>query len=68
MWFALAHQSGVQDAAWVKTGAQAGGDRGQPAVLKDGPAKPLFHDLARRVAIGLDNLKVKQPPKIIFED
>ena len=45
-----------------------GGDSGKPAATGDGPSAKLFHELSRSVALNLDNLQTKAPPKIIFED
>lgn len=45
-----------------------GGDAGRPAALNDDAAGKVFHELARRVAIGLDTLASKAPPEIVFED
>ncbi len=45
-----------------------GGDRGVPAALGDGVAADIFMRLARRVAIGIDQVMSKPPPEIIFED
>ena len=45
-----------------------GGDMGRPAAAGDGPSAKLFHELSRSVALNLDNLQTKAPPKIIFED
>lgn len=45
-----------------------GGDRGRPAALDNGAGASLFHDLARRVAIGIDTLETKPAPEIVFED
>lgn len=45
-----------------------GGDTGRPAAMGDGPAAALFHELSRAVALNLDSLQTKAPPKIIFED
>ncbi|HIG20936.1 MAG TPA: ATP-binding protein [Henriciella marina] len=45
-----------------------GGDTGQPAALGTGPAASLFHEISRSVALNLDSLQTKTPPKIIFED
>ena len=45
-----------------------GGDTGKPAATGDGPSAALFHELSRSVALNLDNLQTKAPPKIIFED
>ena len=45
-----------------------GGDTGTPAALADGKPARIFHDLARTVAIGLDTLKSKPAPEIVFED
>ena len=45
-----------------------GGDIGRPAALSDGPSAKLFHELSRSVALNLDSLQTKAPPRIIFED
>ena len=45
-----------------------GGDSGKPAATGDGPSAELFHELSRSVALNLDSLQTKAPPKIIFED
>ena len=45
-----------------------GGDKGHPAVLGDEASGKLFHELARKVAIGLDTVATKAPPEIVFED
>ncbi|RIJ32532.1 Mrp/NBP35 family ATP-binding protein [Henriciella mobilis] len=45
-----------------------GGDIGQPAAIGDGVSAGLFHEIARAVALNLDSLQTKAPPKIIFED
>ena len=45
-----------------------GGDSGKPAATGDGSSAALFHELSRSVALNLDNLQTKAPPKIIFED
>lgn len=45
-----------------------GGDTGRPAAMGDGPASALFHELSRAVALNLDSLQTKAPPKIVFED
>ncbi|WP_018149505.1 Mrp/NBP35 family ATP-binding protein [Henriciella marina] len=45
-----------------------GGDTGRPAAIGDGPAAALFHELSKSVALNLDSLQTKAPPKIIFED
>ena len=45
-----------------------GGDIGQPAAIGDGVSANLFHEIARAVALNLDSLQTKAPPKIIFED
>ncbi|HBJ41619.1 MAG TPA: hypothetical protein DDZ20_12955, partial [Hyphomonas sp.] len=45
-----------------------GGDSGKPAALSDETTGQLFHELARRVAMGLDTLQSKPAPQIIFED
>ncbi|RIJ21296.1 ATP-binding protein [Henriciella barbarensis] len=45
-----------------------GGDMGRPAALGDGPSAKLFHELSRSVALNLDSLQTKAPPRIIFED
>ncbi|MGB3626612.1 MAG: Mrp/NBP35 family ATP-binding protein [Henriciella sp.] len=47
---------------------RAGGDAGTPAAMSGGEASALFHEIARSVALNLDNLQTKDPPKIIFED
>lgn len=45
-----------------------GGDAGKPAALSDETTGQLFHELARRVAVGLDTLESKPAPEIVFED
>ncbi|MEM5516520.1 P-loop NTPase [Henriciella sp. AS95] len=50
------------------TEIREGGDAGKPSALGNGPARQLFHDLARAVALNLDSLQTKAPPKIIFEE
>ena len=45
-----------------------GGDAGTPAASGTGKPAELFHDIARSVALNLDSLQTKAPPKIIFED
>ena len=45
-----------------------GGDSGMPAAAADGKPADLFRELARSVALNLDSLQTKAPPKIIFED
>lgn len=45
-----------------------GGDMGRPAAVGDGPSAKLFHELSRSVALNLDSLQTKAPPRIIFED
>ena len=45
-----------------------GGDSGKPAALSDETTGQLFHELARRVAMGLDTLASKPAPEIVFED
>lgn len=50
------------------TEIRAGGDMGTPAALSDGEAGTVFHELARRVAIELDNLASRPAPEIVFED
>lgn len=45
-----------------------GGDTGVPAAAGDGDAAKRFHEIARSVALNLDSLQTKAPPKIIFED
>ncbi len=45
-----------------------GGDSGVPAAIGDEETAKAFHDLARKVAIGLDTLETKAPPEIVFED
>lgn len=45
-----------------------GGDTGTPAALSDEAAGALFTDLARSVAIALDNLDTEAAPEIVFED
>ena len=45
-----------------------GGDSGKPAALSDKTTGQLFHELARRVAMGLDTLESKPAPEIVFED
>ncbi|MEE2878083.1 MAG: P-loop NTPase [Pseudomonadota bacterium] len=45
-----------------------GGDSGKPAAAGDGSAANLFHEIARSVALNLDSLQTKAPPRIIFED
>ncbi len=50
------------------TEIREGGDAGSPASASDGQAATLFHELARSVALNLDNLQTKAPPKIVFED
>ncbi|MEQ9316322.1 MAG: P-loop NTPase [Henriciella sp.] len=50
------------------TEIREGGDSGTPAAAGTGEAAALFHEIARSVALNLDNLQTKAPPKIIFED
>lgn len=45
-----------------------GGDAGQPAALLDGPPANLFMETAREIALALDAIQTKPPPKIVFED
>jgi len=45
-----------------------GGDNGVPATFGDGETGKIFHELARKIAIGLDTLETKAPPEIVFED
>ncbi|WP_375208751.1 Mrp/NBP35 family ATP-binding protein [Hyphomonas jannaschiana] len=45
-----------------------GGDTGVPAAIGDEETAKAFHELARKVAIGLDTLETKAPPEIVFED
>ncbi|MAN74180.1 MAG: hypothetical protein CME84_08870 [Henriciella sp.] len=45
-----------------------GGDAGTPAASGTGKPAELFHDIARSVALNLDSLQTKAPPKIIFEE
>jgi ATP-binding protein involved in chromosome partitioning len=45
-----------------------GGDAGVPAAIGDEETAKAFHELARKVAIGLDTLETKAPPEIVFED
>ena len=45
-----------------------GGDKGVPAAIGDEETAAAFHELARKVAIGLDTLETKAPPEIVFED
>ncbi len=45
-----------------------GGDAGVPAAITDPETAEAFHELARKVAIGLDTLETKAPPEIVFED
>jgi ATP-binding protein involved in chromosome partitioning len=45
-----------------------GGDNGVPAAFGDGETGKIFHELARKIAIGLDTLETKAPPEIVFED
>ena len=45
-----------------------GGDLGRPAAVGEGPSAKLFHELSRSVALNLDSLQTKAPPRIIFED
>ena len=45
-----------------------GGDAGTPAAAGTGKPAELFHDIARSVALNLDSLQTKAPPKIIFEE
>ncbi|WP_291206522.1 Mrp/NBP35 family ATP-binding protein [Hyphomonas sp.] len=45
-----------------------GGDAGLPAALGNGPAAGIFMNLARNVAIALDQLVTKPAPEIVFED
>jgi ATP-binding protein involved in chromosome partitioning len=44
-----------------------GGDAGVPAAIGDEETAAAFHELARKVAIGLDTLETKAPPEIVFE-
>ncbi|MCA8902332.1 MAG: Mrp/NBP35 family ATP-binding protein [Hyphomonas sp.] len=50
------------------TEIREGGDNGVPAALGSGPAAGVFHELARNVAIALDQLETKAPPEIVFEE
>lgn len=50
------------------TEIRAAGDAGTPAALGDTPASALFAKLAERVQSGLETLKTKPAPQIIFED
>lgn len=50
------------------TAIREGGDIGKPAALGKGPAADVFLNLARKVAIALDDLVTKPPPEIVFED
>lgn len=52
----------------ILTDIREGGDTGKPAALGDGASAKLFHEIARAVALNLDSLQTKAPPKIIFED
>ncbi|WP_300390238.1 P-loop NTPase [Henriciella sp.] len=45
-----------------------GGDTGKPAASTGGKSADLFHEIARSVALNLDSLQTKAPPKIVFED
>jgi len=45
-----------------------GGDAGLPAALGNSPAAGIFMNLARNVAIALDQLVTKPAPEIVFED
>jgi ATP-binding protein involved in chromosome partitioning len=45
-----------------------GGDNGVPAAFGDGETGKIFHELARKIAVGLDTLETKAPPEIVFED
>ena len=45
-----------------------GGDTGKPAAAGMGEPAKLFHEIARSVALNLDSLQTKAPPKIVFED
>ncbi|MEL7481633.1 MAG: P-loop NTPase, partial [Pseudomonadota bacterium] len=45
-----------------------GGDSGVPAASQEGPAADVFATLADTVWSGLNDLKAKPPPQIIFED
>ena len=49
------------------TAIREGGDLGTPAALSDEVSGQLFHGLARSVALGLDQLRTKAPPAIIWE-
>ncbi len=44
------------------------GDVGTPAATGDDAVARLFFDIARRVAIALDQIETKPAPQIIFED
>lgn len=50
------------------TDIREGGDSGLPAALGDGPSAPLFAELARTTALGIDALQTKPAPEIVFED
>lgn len=50
------------------TEIREGGDTGKPAAAGQGKAGELFHEIARSVALNLDSLQTKEPPKIVFED
>ncbi|WP_084397717.1 P-loop NTPase [Henriciella aquimarina] len=50
------------------TEIREGGDTGKPAAAGEGEASKRFHEIARSVALNLDSLQTKTPPKIIFED
>ncbi|MFN7054441.1 Mrp/NBP35 family ATP-binding protein [Hyphomonas sp.] len=50
------------------TAIREAGDNGTPAALGKGPATDVFLNLARSVALALDDLITKPPPEIVFED
>lgn len=50
------------------TEIREGGDMGKPASVGESQSGALFHELARSVALNLDNLQTKAPPNIVFED
>ena len=50
------------------TEIREGGDMGKPAAMGTGKPAELFHEIARSVALNLDSLQTKAPPKIVFED
>ncbi len=51
----------------LMTAIREGCDAGIPAAIGDPDSARLFHDLARSVALGLDQLRTKAPPEIVWE-